>query len=128
MHRAIASTRKDFLQALLAVRQQVPLPYSSWSMSGDEKIINSRRSDRARNRRTAVPPKILKTPVRAEVRYLDFRQRLIRIAAVRKNPYRGLRRSIDISVDGRTRRSPPVNGRALRCLATGITATACLSL
>jgi hypothetical protein len=116
---AIAS--KDFLQALRAVPgRKVAVTYFEWSMSGDEKIIIPWRVIDGPESADAVAAEIMKTPVRRGSSTsisgaINFAVRLFE-----DNPYRGLRRVIDISGDGPNNDGAPVTGARDAALAKGI--------
>src|SRR5262245_36994434 len=117
--RAIVS--KEFLQALRAVPgSKVAMTYFEWSMSGDEKIIIPWRVIDGPGSAAAVAAEIMETPVRRGSSTsisgaIDFAVQLFE-----ENPYRGLRRVIDISGDGPNNDGAPVTGERDAALAKGI--------
>jgi len=117
--RAIVS--KDFLQALRAgPRSKVAVTYFEWSMSGDERIIIPWRVIEGPESADAVAAEIMKTPVRRGSSTsisgaINFAAELFE-----QNPYRGLRRVIDISGDGPNNDGAPVTGARDAALAKGI--------
>ena len=118
---AQAIVSKDFLQALRAVPgSKVAVTYFEWSMSGDEKIIIPWRVIDGPESADAVAAEIMKTPVRRGSSTsisgaINFAVRLFE-----ENPYRGLRRVIDISGDGPNNDGAPVTGARDAALAKGI--------
>src|SRR6476660_3089246 len=117
--RAIVS--KDFLGALRASPGgRVAVTYFEWSMSGDEKIIIPWRVIDGPESADAVAAEIMKTPVRRGSSTsisgaINFAAKLFE-----QNPYRGLRRVIDISGDGPNNDGAPVTGARAAALAKGI--------
>jgi len=118
---AQAIVSKDFLQALRAVPGgKVAVTYFEWSMSGDEKIIIPWRVIDGPESADAVAAEIMKTPVRRGSSTsisgaINFAVRLFE-----DNPYRGLRRVIDISGDGPNNDGAPVTGARDAALEKGI--------
>ena len=118
---AQAIVSKDFLQALSAgPGSKVAVTYFEWSMSGDEKIIIPWRVIDGPESADAVAAEIMKTPLRRGSSTsisgaINFAVRLFE-----DNPYRGLRRVIDISGDGPNNDGPPVTGARDAALARGI--------
>src|SRR6266702_3775712 len=120
--RAIVS--KDFLQALRAgPGSKVAVTYFEWSMSGDEKIIIPWRVIDGPESADSVAAEIMKTPVRRGS--ITSISGAINFAVQRfeENPYRGLRRVIDISGDGPNNDGAPVIGARAAALGKGITIT-----
>jgi len=117
---AQAIVSKDFLQALRAGTGKVAVTYFEWSMSGDERVIIPWRVIEGPESADAVAAEIMKTPVRrgsstSISSAINFAVRLFE-----ENPYRGLRRVIDISGDGPNNDGPPVTGARDAALAKGI--------
>src|ERR1700751_2745127 len=118
---AQAIVSKDFLQALRAVPgSKAALTYFEWSMSGDEKIIIPWRVIDGQESADAVAAEIMKTPVRRGSSTsisgaINFAVRLFE-----ENPYRGLRRVIDISGDGPNNDGVPVTGARDAALEKGV--------
>ncbi|SEE09344.1 DUF1194 domain-containing protein [Bradyrhizobium erythrophlei] len=118
---AQAVVSKDFLQALRAVPgSKVAVTYFEWSMSGDEKIIIPWRVIDGPESADAVAAEIMKAPVRRGSSTsisgaMDFAVQLFE-----ENPYRGLRRVIDISGDGPNNDGAPVTGARDAALEKGI--------
>ena len=117
--RAIAS--KDFLQALRAgPGGKVAVTYFEWSMSGDEKIIIPWRVIDGPESADAVAAEIMKTPVRRGSSTSISGAINFAVQLFEENPYRGLRRVIDISGDGPNNDGAPVTGARDAALAKGI--------
>ena len=118
---AHAIVSKDFLQALRAIPgSKVAVTYFEWSMSGDEKIIIPWRVIDGPESADAVAAEIMKAPVRRGSSTsisgaIDFAVQLFE-----ENPYRGLRRVIDISGDGPNNDGAPVTGARGAALEKGI--------
>jgi hypothetical protein len=118
---AQAIVSKDFLAALRAGSGgKVAVTYFEWSMSGDEKIIVPWRVIDGPESADAVAGEIMKTPVRRGSSTsisgaINFAAKLFE-----QNPYRGLRRVIDISGDGPNNDGAPVTGARDAALAKGI--------
>ncbi|MBR0938395.1 DUF1194 domain-containing protein [Bradyrhizobium jicamae] len=118
---AHAIVSKDFLQALRAgPGSKVAVTYFEWSMSGDEKIIIPWRIIDGPESADAVAGEIMKAPVRRGSSTsisgaIDFAVQLLE-----ENPYRGLRRVIDISGDGPNNDGAPVTGARDAALEKGI--------
>jgi len=119
---AQAIVSKDFLQALrTGPSSKVAVTYFEWSMSGDEKIIIPWRVIDGPESADVVAAEIMKTPVRRGSSTsisgaINFALRLFE-----ENPYRGLRRVIDISGDGPNNNGAPVTGARDAALDKGIT-------
>ena len=117
---AQAIVSKDFLQTLRAGTGKVAVTYFEWSMSGDERIIIPWRVIDGPESADAVAAEIMKTPVRRGSSTsisgaIDFAVQLFE-----QNPYRGLRRVIDISGDGPNNDGAPVTGARDAAVAKGI--------
>jgi hypothetical protein len=119
---AQAIISKEFLQALkTGPNSKVAVTYFEWSASSDQKIIIPWRVIEGPESADAVANEIMKTPVRRGSRTsisgaIDFAMPLFE-----ENPYRGLRRVIDISGDGPNNNGAPVTGARDAALAKGIT-------
>jgi hypothetical protein len=118
---AQAIVSKDFLQALReSAGGKVAVTYFEWSMAGDEKVIIPWRVIDGPESADAVAAEIMKTPVRRGSSTsisgaINFAAKLFE-----QNPYRGLRRVIDISGDGPNNDGAPVTGARDAALAKGI--------
>jgi hypothetical protein len=118
---AQAIVSKDFLQALRAVPgSKVAVTYFEWSMSGDEKIIIPWRVIDGPESADAVAAEIMKTPVRRGSSTSISGAINFAVQLFEENPYRGLRRVIDISGDGPNNDGAPVTGARDAALAKGI--------
>jgi hypothetical protein len=118
---AQAIVSKDFLQALRAVSGgKVAVTYFEWSMSGDEKIIVPWRVIDGPESADAVAAEIMKTPVRRGSSTSISSAINFAVKLFEENPYRGLRRVIDISGDGPNNDGAPVTGARDAAVAKGI--------
>jgi hypothetical protein len=118
---AQAIVSKDFLQALRAgPGSKVAVTYFEWSMSGDERIIIPWRVIDGPESADAVAAEIMKTPVRRGSSTSISGAINFAVQLFEENPYRGLRRVIDISGDGPNNDGAPVTGARDAALAKGI--------
>jgi hypothetical protein len=118
---AQAIVSKDFLRALKAGPvSKVAVTYFEWSMSGDEKIIIPWRVIDGPESADAVAAEIMKTPVRRGSSTSISSAINFAVQLFEGNPYRGLRRVIDISGDGPNNDGPPVTDARDAALAKGI--------
>jgi hypothetical protein len=118
---AQAIVSKDFLQALRAgPGSKVAVTYFEWSMSGDERIIIPWRVIDGPESADAVAAEIMKTPVRRGSSTSISSAINFAVQLFEKNPYRGLRRVIDISGDGPNNDGAPVTGARDAALEKGI--------
>ena len=117
---AQAIVSKDFLQALRAGPGKVAVTYFEWSMSGDERIIIPWRVIDGPESADAVAAEIMKTPVRRGSSTSISSAINFAVQLFEKNPYRGLRRVIDISGDGPNNDGAPVTGARDAALEKGI--------
>jgi len=118
---AQAIVSKDFLQAVkTGPNSKVALTYFEWSASSDQKIIVPWRVIDGPESADAVANEIMKTPVRRGSRTSISGAINFAMPLFEKNPYRGLRRVIDISGDG-PNIGAPVTGARDAALAKGIT-------
>ena len=117
---AQAIVSKDFLQALRAGPGKVAVTYFEWSMSGDERIIIPWRVIDGPESADAVAAEIMKTPVRRGSSTSISGAINFALQLFEENPYRGLRRVIDISGDGPNNDGAPVTGARDAALAKGI--------
>jgi hypothetical protein len=119
---AQAVESKEFLQALnTGPNRRVAVTYFEWSSSGDQKIIIPWRVIDGPESADAVANEILKTPVRRGSRTSISAAINFALPLFEANPYRGLRRVIDISGDGPNNQGPPVAGARDTALEKGIT-------
>ena len=118
---AQAIVSKDFLQALRAgPGSKVAVTYFEWSMSGDEKIIIPWRVIDGPESADAVAAEIMKTPVRRGSSTSISGAINFALQLFDENPYRGLRRVIDISGDGPYNDGAPVTSARDAALEKGI--------
>src|SRR5215471_15237319 len=112
---AQAIVSKDFLQALRALPgSKVAVTYFEWSMSGDEKIIIPWRVIDGPESADAVAAEIMKTPIRRGSTASISGAINFAVQLFEQNPYRGLRRVIDISGDGPNNDGAPVTDDGAR--------------
>jgi hypothetical protein len=118
---AQAIVSKDFLQALrTGPSGKVAVTYFEWSMSGDEKIIIPWRVIDGPESADAVAAEIMKTPVRRGSSTSISGAINFALQLFEENPYRGLRRVIDISGDGPNNDGAPVTSARDAALEKGI--------
>jgi hypothetical protein len=119
---AEAIVSNEFLQALKAgPNRRLALVYVEWSGPNDQKIIVPWRLIDSRESAAAVAAEIAKAPVRTGSRTsisgaINFALPLFDV-----DPYRGLRRVIDVSGDGVNNDGSPVTIARDAALARGIT-------
>lgn len=119
---AEAIVSNEFLQAIKAgPNRRLALVYVEWSGPSDQKIIVPWRLIDSRESAAAVAAEIAKAPVRMGSRTsisgaIDFALPLFDA-----DPYRGLRRVIDVSGDGVNNDGSPVTTARDAALARGIT-------
>jgi hypothetical protein len=118
---AQAIVSKEFLQALkTGPNNKVALTYFEWSASSDQKIIIPWRVIDGPESADAVANEIMNTPVRRGSRTSISGAINFAMPLFEENPYRGLRRVIDISGDGPNNNGEPVAGPRDAALAKGI--------
>jgi hypothetical protein len=119
---AEAIQSKEFLQALRALPNgKVAVTYFEWAASNDQKIIIPWRLIDGPESADAVAGEILKTPVRRASRTSISGAIYFAMPLFDQDPYRGLRRVIDISGDGPNNNGVPVTGARDEALSKGIT-------
>ena len=119
---AQAIVSKEFLQALKALPNgKISVTYFEWVASSDQKIIIPWRVIDGPETADAVAEEIMKTPIRRASRTSISGAIYFAMPLFEANPYRGLRRVIDISGDGPNNNGPPVTGARDIALAKGIT-------
>jgi uncharacterized protein DUF1194 len=119
---AQAIVSKEFLQALKAgPTGKISVTYFEWAASNDQKIIIPWRVIDGPETADAVANEIMKTPVRRASRTSISGAINFAMPLFDENPYRGLRRVIDISGDGPNNNGAPVTGARDAALAKGIT-------
>jgi hypothetical protein len=118
---AQAIVSKEFLQAMKSgPNSKVAVTYFEWSASSDQKIIIPWRVIDGPESADAVANEIMKTPVRRGSRTSISGAINFAMPLFDENPYRGLRRVIDISGDGPNNNGEPVAGPREAALAKGI--------
>ena len=119
---AQAIVSKEFLQALKALPNgKISVTYFEWAASNDQKIIIPWRVIDGPETADAVANEIMKTPIRRASRTSISGAIYFAMPLFDANPYRGLRRVIDISGDGANNNGLPVTGARDTALAKGIT-------
>jgi hypothetical protein len=118
---AQAIVSKEFLQALKnGPHSRIAVTYFEWSASSDQKIIIPWRVIDGPETADAVATEVMNTPVRRGSRTSISGAINFAMPLFEENPYRGLRRVIDISGDGPNNNGPPVAGAREAALAKGI--------
>jgi hypothetical protein len=118
---AQAIVSKDFLQAMkTGPNSKIAVTYFEWSASSDQKIIIPWRVIDGPESADAVANEIMKTPVRRGSRTSISGAIYFAMPLFDKNPYKGLRRVIDISGDGPNNNGAPVVGAREEALSKGI--------
>ena len=106
---AQAIVSKEFLQALKSgPNGKIAVTYFEWAASSDQKIIIPWRLIDGPETADAVANEIMKTPVRRASRTSISGAINFAMPLFDENPYRGLRRVIDISGDGANNNGGPV--------------------
>jgi hypothetical protein len=119
---AQAIVSKEFLQALkTGPNGKIAITYFEWAASSDQKIIIPWRVIDGPETADAVADEILKTPIRRASRTSISGAIYFALPLFDENPYRGLRRVIDISGDGANNNGSPVTVARDTALAKGIT-------
>lgn len=119
---AQAIVSKEFLQALKALPNgKIAVTYFEWAASNDQKIIIPWRVIDGPETADAVAEEILKTPIRRASRTSISGAIFFAMPLFDANPYRGLRRVIDISGDGPNNNGAPIIPARDAALAKGIT-------
>src|SRR6478609_2389649 len=118
---AQAIISKDFLQALkTGPTGKIAVTYFEWAASSDQKIIIPWRVIDGPETADAVANEIMKTPIRRGTRTSISGAINFAMPLFEENPYRGLRRVIDISGDGPNNNGAPVTGARDAALEKGI--------
>ena len=118
---AQAIVSKEFLQALKnGPNSKIAVTYFEWSASTDQKIIIPWRIIDGPETADAVVNEIMKTPVRRGSRTSISGAIYFAMPLFDENPYRGLRRVIDISGDGPNNNGAPVTGARDAAVEKGI--------
>src|SRR5437868_10474870 len=119
---AQAIVSKEFLQALKSLPNgKIAVTYFEWAASSDQKIIIPWRLIDGPETADAVANEIMKTPIRRASRTSISGAINFAMPLFDENPYRGLRRVIDISGDGPNNNGAPVTGARDAALEKGIT-------
>jgi hypothetical protein len=119
---AQAIVSKEFLQALKSLPiGKISVTYFEWAASSDQKIIIPWRVIDGPETADAVADEIMKTPIRRASRTSISGAIYFAMPLLEANPYRGLRRVIDISGDGPNNNGLPIIGARDTALAKGIT-------
>src|SRR6195952_629422 len=119
---AQAIVSKEFLQALKSgPNGKIAVTYFEWAASSDQKIIIPWRVIDGPETADAVANEIMKTPIRRASRTSISGAINFAMPLFEENPYRGLRRVIDISGDGPNNNGSPVLIARDAALAKGIT-------
>jgi hypothetical protein len=119
---AQAIVSKEFLQALKSLPiGKISVTYFEWAASSDQKIIIPWRVIDGPETADAVADEIMKTPIRRASRTSISGAIYFAMPLFEANPYRGLRRVIDISGDGPNNNGLPVVGARDIALAKGVT-------
>jgi len=119
---AQAIISKEFLQALkTGPSGKIAVTYFEWAASNDQKIIIPWRVIDGPETADAVANEIMKTPIRRASRTSISGAINFAMPLFDENPYRGLRRVIDISGDGPNNNGAPVTGARDAALEKGIT-------
>ncbi len=106
---AQAIVSKEFLQALKSgPNGKIAVTYFEWAASSDQKIIIPWRVIDGPETADAVANEIMKTPIRRASRTSISGAINFAMPLFDENPYRGLRRVIDISGDGPNNNGGPV--------------------
>ena len=118
---AQAIVSKEFLQALkTGPNGKVAVTYFEWAASTDQKIIIPWRVIDGPETADAVANEIMKTPIRRASRTSISGAINFAVPLFDENPYRGLRRVIDISGDGPNNNGGPVVAARDAALEKGI--------
>jgi hypothetical protein len=119
---AQAIISKEFLQALkTGPNGKISVTYFEWAASSDQKIIIPWRVIDGPETADAVANEIMKTPIRRASRTSISGAINFAMPLFDENPYRGLRRVIDISGDGPNNNGSPVTVARDAALEKGIT-------
>ena len=119
---AQAIVSKEFLQALKSgPNGKISVTYFEWAASSDQKIIIPWRVIDGPETADAVANEIMKTPIRRASRTSISGAIYFAMPLFDENPYRGIRRVIDISGDGANNNGSPVTIARDTALSKGIT-------
>ena len=119
---AQAIVSKEFLQALkTGPNGKISVTYFEWAASTDQKIIIPWRVIDGPETADAVANEIMKTPIRRASRTSISGAINFAMPLFDENPWRGLRRVIDISGDGPNNNGVPVTGARDAAVEKGVT-------
>src|SRR5436305_13023685 len=119
---AQAIVSKEFLQALkTGPNGKISVTYFEWAASSDQKIIIPWRVIDGPETADAVANEIMKTPIRRASRTSISGAINFAMPLFDDNPYRGLRRVIDISGDGPNNNGGPVTVARDAAIEKGVT-------
>jgi len=119
---AQALVSREFLQALKSLPNgKISITYFEWAASSDQKIIIPWRVIDGPETADAVADEIMKAPIRRASRTSISGAIYFAMPLFEANPYRGLRRVIDISGDGPNNNGSPVLPAREAALAKGTT-------
>ena len=118
---AQAIVSKEFLQALKAgPNGRISVTYFEWAASTDQKVIIPWRLIDGPETADAVADEIMKTPIRRASRTSISGAINFAMPLFDENPYRGIRRVIDISGDGPNNNGLPVDPARDAALEKGV--------
>jgi hypothetical protein len=118
---AQAIVSKEFLQALKSLPNgRIAVTYFEWAAASDQKIIIPWRMIDGPETADAVANEIMQTPIRRASRTSISGAINFAMPLFDENPYRGLRRVIDISGDGPNNNGAPVTVARDAALEKGI--------
>ncbi|MGJ4951430.1 DUF1194 domain-containing protein [Bradyrhizobium sp. HKCCYLS20291] len=118
---AQALSSREFLQALKnGVHGRIAVTYFEWAASSDQKIIIPWRLIDGPESADAVAAEIMKTPIRRASRTSISGAIYFAMPLFDEDPYRGLRRVIDISGDGPNNNGSPVTIARDEAVSKGI--------
>lgn len=118
---ALAVTSSEFLQAIkTGPTGRVAVTYFEWAAAHDQKVIIPWRIIDGPESAGAVAEEILKAPLRRASRTSISGAMNFSMGLFAENPYRGLRRVIDISGDGPNNNGEPVTVARDAALAKGV--------
>ncbi|WP_315718925.1 MULTISPECIES: DUF1194 domain-containing protein [unclassified Bradyrhizobium] len=119
---AQALSSREFLQALKnGLHGRIAVTYFEWAASSDQKMIIPWRLIDGPETADAVAAEIMKTPIRRASRTSISGAIYFAMPLFDDNPYRGLRRVIDISGDGPNNNGSPVAMARDEAVNKGIT-------
>jgi Protein of unknown function (DUF1194) len=118
---AQAIVSREFLQALRSLPNgKISVTYFEWAASSDQKIVVPWRIIDGPETADAVATEILKAPIRRASRTSISGAIYFAMPLFENNPYRGLRRVIDISGDGPNNNGAPIVPARDEAVAKGI--------